>query len=49
MDRMKLENDYIVIYDRDEFERLLKEEYENDKEQFEKDKERFDKEKKSIV
>ena len=45
MDKMKLENDYIATYDRDEFERLLKEEYENNLEQFGKDKEQFGKDK----
>jgi len=45
MDRMKLENDYIATYDRDEFEKLVKEEFENDLEKFNNDKEKFNNDK----
>jgi len=45
MDRMKLENDYIATYDRVEFERLVKEEFENDIEKFNNDKEKFNNDK----
>ena len=47
MDRIKMENDYIATYDREEFEKMLKEEYEDDIKQLRFDKEKFanDKEK----
>ena len=56
MDRMKMENDYIATYDREEFERLVKEEFEtdlekfnNDKEKFNNDKEKFNNDKKNLM
>jgi len=45
MDRMKLENDYIATYDREEFERLVKEEFESNIEKFNNDKEKFNNDK----
>lgn len=45
MDRMKMENDYIATYDREEFERLVKEEFEANLEKFNNDKEKFNNDK----